>query len=96
MEELFLETKNGNIAIDPQVVKKFNLEKGTLSPFTRNRIVGKHGEYPSETSAEKDPKNNVKTQKPEDEPDGEQNGGVVLTTSEIIDFAQGTDSSTVR
>ena len=90
MEELYLETKNGNIPIDPKVIETFNLEKGTLSPFTRSRIVGKNGEYPKETKAEKDPKNNATTQKPEDGIVETEN--VTFSTSEIIDLAHGEDS----
>jgi hypothetical protein len=89
MEELFIETKDGNIPIDPAIVKRFNLEKGTWSPFTRSRIVGKNGEFPEE----KDSKNNGKNIKAEDTAAETQNGGVVLTTSEVIDFAHGEDSS---
>ena len=92
MEELYIETKNGNVPIDPKVIKKFNLEQGSLSPFTRSRIVDKNGEFPAETATEKDPKNNGTTQKPEDGIVETEN--VQFSTSEIIDLAHGEDSKT--
>lgn len=92
MEELFIETKNGKERIDPGLVQKLNLEKGSLSPFTRSRIVGKNGEFPYETATERDPKNNGRTQKPEDGIVETEN--VTFSTSEIIDLAHGEDSKT--
>lgn len=92
MEKLFVETSGGKSAIDPDVVRKYHLEKGTWSPFLRGRIVGESGDFPAETAAEKDPKNSGNVaDPPENEP-----GGVMLSTSEIIDFAQGSDSTNGR
>ena len=93
MEKLFMETSGGKMEINPEVVRKYHLEKGTWSPFMRSRIVGQTGEFPAETETEKDPKNSGKkiAHPLEDEP-----GGVMLTTSEILDFAQGSDSSNGR
>lgn len=89
MENLYIETKNGRTPIDPELVKKFNLEKGSLTPFTRSPIVGENGDFPPETATEKDPKNSgLKLP----EPDAQES--VMLETSEVIDFAQGTDSHT--
>ena len=93
-EELFMETNQGNIPIEPETVKKFHLEKGTLSPFSRRRIVDRHGDFPAETEAQKDQTNTVKGEKHQKDDEERQNGGVMLTTSEIIDLAHGEDSST--
>ena len=92
MEELYLETNNGNILIDQNIAKKLNLKKGTMSPFTNNRIVGKNGEYISETVTDKDTEKHGL--------DGKEDGivemedGFMVSTSEIIDISHGTDSST--
>lgn len=93
MEELYLETKNGKVPIDPAVAEKLGLEKGTKSPFSRQRIVGPNGEYPQETGIEKDPKNQPLSKSGRAEDDDPLYGGTMLTTSEILDFAQGTDST---
>jgi hypothetical protein len=91
MDKLLLETDNGNVPIDPKVAKKMNLEKGSLSPFTRERILGKNGDFPPETAMEKDPKNSGKVESPAE--NDIKDGGVMLTSSEVIDFAQGADST---
>lgn len=86
MEELFLETKNGNVPINQDMIKKYHLQKGTRSPFTNGRIVGKNGKYVLEK-----PKKKAAFQG-----DGiaEMGNGLALSTSEMIDFTQGADSST--
>jgi len=90
MKKLDIETKNGNIPIDQKIVNKYNLEKGTKSPFTGNRIVGINGEYPLEK-----PKENDVSKLDPDNGDGiaEMDGGLMLSTSEIIDFSEATDST---
>lgn len=91
MEELYIETKNGKTPIEPAVSKKYNLEKGLKTPFTNQKIVNQNGEFPAETDTEKDPQNSGgKSLTPADTDTGSEN--VPLTTSEIIDFSQGTDS----
>jgi hypothetical protein len=96
MEELFLETKKGCIKIDPKLIEKYNLKEGMTSPFTKLRIVDKHGNFFLEGE---------KTSSPDaDEiPTGEgladdeivefKDTGSILSQSEIIDFGEGTDSS---
>ena len=39
MEELFIETKEGNFPINQEIAEEYDLEKGTKAPFTGNRIV---------------------------------------------------------
>ena len=85
MENLYIETSSGRLPIKKEIVEKHHLEKGMLSPFTRSRIVGENGEFPSRVSVVKDK-------------DGAMNGdmeateNVLLSTSEVIDFSQGEDS----
>lgn len=88
MENLYIETQDGRKSIDPKVIEKYKLEKGLISPFSRKPITGKFGEYPSETSIEKDPRNNGGN---DIQDDGE---NVMFSTSEVLDFAQATDSPT--
>ena len=92
MEKLYIETKNGNVPIDPEIAKKFNLEKGTLSPFTRSRIVGKDGEFSKETASNKAAQNHDHPPKSDDGVAETEN--VKFSTSEIIDLAHGEDSPT--
>jgi hypothetical protein len=89
MEDLYLKTEKGDAQIEPGVVRKYNLEKGLYSPFTHQRLVNQNGEFPAELKAEKDPKNTGGKDLGD-----EKEGGVMMSTSEIIDFAQGADSST--
>lgn len=85
MENLYIETDNGNIPIKKEVIEKHKLEKGMISPFTRFRIVGENGEFPFRAAAKKDLKQDTMNADAED---------VMLTASEIIDFSQGADSHT--
>jgi hypothetical protein len=88
MEDLYLRLKNEDSPIDQNIIEKYSLEKGSLSPFTRNRIVDSTGDYSS--VAEKD-------EKPESEENRIQmndlGNPLVLTTAEMIDITQGVDSN---
>lgn len=91
MKNLYIETKNGAVPIDKNIEKKYKLEKGTMTPFTDERILGAGGDFTKEKHDDEAMKNlgNVRKEdgvEPED--------GIMLTTSEIIDFTQGTDSYT--
>lgn len=96
MEELYLETKKGNLPIEQNIIEKYDLNSGTLSPFTQQRIVDVNGEYQREPSYTEDELNKefndmqIKGMKS----DGidQMENGFELSTSEIIDFSQGTDS----
>ncbi|MGI6732626.1 MAG: hypothetical protein ACOX4J_00325 [Anaerovoracaceae bacterium] len=96
MEELYLEMPNGNVPIDPKFVEKYNLQKGMRAPFSRNRIVGAKGEYFIEPSKQEQVRDRGAKKVPFDGfPDDEietMDNGFELSTSEIIDFAQGVDS----
>jgi hypothetical protein len=84
MENLYIETLNGNIQIPRDIVESQRLEKGMLTPFTRFRIVGENGDFP-----QRQVRGNQKDLLNED---SEATENVMLSTSEIIDFSQGMDS----
>lgn len=88
MENLFIENENGKKRIEPKIIEKYKLEKGIISPFTRNHVTNARGEFPDEASVEKNPKNSGGNRMKEDPQT------VVLTQSETLDFAQATDSPT--
>ena len=81
MEKLYIETDNGKIPIPINIAQKLNLKKGMLSPFTCNKIVGENNDS-----------ENPDNEKPLLNEDPEATENVMLSTSEIIDFSQGTDS----
>lgn len=87
MEELYIETKDGKQKIDNNIVEKYDLKKGTLSPFTREPLVDKFGDF----TREELPKEVVSLNQGDDEID-EMENGLLLSTSEILDIAQGVDS----
>ncbi len=99
MEDLYLETKNGKERIDGQTVEKYHLEPGDLSPFTRNRIIGKKGDHQIQTNPDEDSETSIR-QDFDDMPmngiigDGvdQMENGFEFSQSEIIDFSQGVDS----
>lgn len=86
MENLYLETKNGNVPIDPTMVEKYHLKKGVKSPFTNNRIVDKDGDYQVDIATTK------KLNSYPDNEIAEMEYGLSLSTSEMIDIAAGVDS----
>lgn len=95
MEELFIETPKGNVPIDQEFIEKYNLQKGMKTPFSSDRIVGKNGEFFIDPSQQEHVRPYTKTV-PFDgfADDGVEtmDNGFELSTSEIIDFAQGIDS----
>lgn len=87
MEKLYVETKAGNFPIDENIIDKYDLEKGTLSPFTSNRIIDASGDFTKRIP----PQEPVSLRESEGEID-EMENGLMLSTSEMIDIAQGVDS----
>ncbi len=87
MEKLYIETKNGNIPIDKDIIEKYDLKKGTLSPFTNNHILGEDGDFVREDP----PKEKASLNQGDDEIEDMENG-FMISTSEMIDIAQGLDS----
>ncbi|WFR59366.1 hypothetical protein QA584_09830 [Anaerocolumna sp. AGMB13025] len=87
MEELYLETKEGKVKIDDRIAQKYDLKKGTVSPFTQNHIVDKAGEF----KREEPPKKRDSINQGDDEIE-EMENGFYLSTSEMLDIAQGVDS----
>jgi hypothetical protein len=88
MKPLFIETDNGNVPIENKVKEKYNLEKGTTSPFTGERILGKSGDFTKEIHEEPKTLDNIV----KEEGVVENEDGVMLTQSEIIDLSHGEDS----
>lgn len=89
---LYLQTETGRIPIAPEVAEQMGLKAGMISPFTRLPVVEEGGE-------QKPPEERPKAQLPPQTSDAapEDDGvalmdGAALSPSEIIDFAQGTDS----
>lgn len=81
MEELYIQTKSAFMPISSELIKKYSLEKGMISPFSNLRIVGKNGEFPKRNTDEKI------------NGEIEQTENVILTNSEILDFANAADST---
>ena len=101
MKELYLKTDNDLVLIDPKLIEKYNLKEGDLSPYTRQRVVDKNGNYPVINKDDKDKTDTDVSQMPEgegvdDDEIAEFENGLILSQSEIIDFSQGTDSSDER
>lgn len=90
MKDLYIETKNGDIPIEKDIIKKHDLKRGTLSPFTGERIVGKNGDFRPEPVKNESPLDNLIHR---DDGIDEMENGMSLSTSEILDFAEGTDNS---
>lgn len=98
MKELYLELQNGAVKIEDEIIKKYDIKRGAMSPFTRNRIVDENGDFTLDMSLQED--NNGLAHISEEEQRKISNGiveldnGIMLSTSEMIDIAQGVDSST--
>lgn len=84
MDKLFLKTDQETIPLNQNIIEKYHLTAGTLSPFTRYQVVGEHGENYTERHPEEDPSNQTFK---------DRNTEPVFTTSESIDINQGVDSS---
>ena len=90
-EELFLETDWGRLNISRKMTDKYKLRKGDLSPFTCLRIVDADGDAAPEKPREKVSADSGNINVDRDAA-VEQQGGVLLQKSEIIDISQGADS----
>ncbi|HBT63159.1 MAG TPA: hypothetical protein DEB10_00665 [Ruminococcaceae bacterium] len=88
MENLYIETLDGNALIPQDLVIKYHLEKGMFSPFTASKLVGENNDFPLRAEEYKNSRKES-TMLSEHE---EETENVMLSTSEIIDFAQGLDS----
>lgn len=87
MEQLFVETKQGLIPIDKDIAEKHDLKEGTYTPFTHQRIVDENRNFIHEEVEEKN--NSLEN---EDDEVKELENGLMLSTSEMIDIAEGADS----
>lgn len=86
MNELFLQTPYGNLMMDRETAKKYHLEKGSRSPFTGELVVDENGDS---APVPKNAKYNNRT----GDDDNTGDSSRIFTTAEILDIAQGADSS---
>lgn len=99
MEELYLETKNGKKPIDAETTQKYHLKAGDYAPFSGQIITGS---APSESATERRDSEssirqdfyNLAEQGYHDDEIDQMDNGFEFSQSEILDFAQGTDSYT--
>ena len=89
MEDLYLLVNNGKELIEEEIIEKYELTKGTLSPFTKCPIVNEYGEYYKEEKELQDEKTDLSNP---DDAIAEMENGLSLSTSEMLDIAQGVDS----
>lgn len=87
MERLFVETKQERIPIDNAIAEKYELKEGTFTPFTHQRIVDGNGNF---VHKEEDKKK--ASLRNHDDEISEMDYGLTLSTSEMIDIAEGADS----
>ncbi|MEL7647591.1 MAG: hypothetical protein AAGU76_05830 [Sedimentibacter sp.] len=96
MKELFLNTDEGLVPIEEQIVEKYGLKAGTKSPFHRFWIVdknGKKGENKGFGTSSPDADEMPEGEGLEDDEIVEfEETGAIMSQSEIIDFSRGTDS----
>lgn len=88
MDKLYIETETGNLPIHDEITQKYNLQKGDKSPYTGNRIVDRFGDG----TIQKQPEEKHNLSNHEDEIEDLENG-LQLSTSEMIDIADGVDST---
>lgn len=91
MDELRIETASGNFPLLPELIHKYDLRMGRFSPFTGSRITGKNGEFPTLMPKQETEEDAFKKHSQE-EIGVKAEDGIMLTASERIDFALGTDS----
>ncbi len=97
MKELFLKTEDGLQKIDENLIEKYNLVEGKISPFSRYWVVDKNG-----SKGINNPDDDTSSPGLDEMPAGEgleddeivefSETGAILSQSEIIDFSQGTDN----
>jgi hypothetical protein len=91
MEKLYLQTQSGRIPLDPEVVRKYGLRAGMTS--AGSLIVNERGEAPNEKDVHRPASEQYINEQPVIHDEIAQlDNGMTLQTSEMIDFAQATDS----
>ncbi|MGI6732205.1 MAG: hypothetical protein ACOX5F_10020 [Anaerovoracaceae bacterium] len=97
MKELYIEVGNRRVPLDSEIVEKYGLNQGTKSPFTSQNLVGRNGDSTLLTSQDekmiKDSFNHMPFKGIEGEGVDQMENGFQMSQSEILDFAQGTDST---
>jgi len=93
MDRLYLDTKNGKLPIDPGVAEKYNLNRGSKSPYTNDAIVDRTGSAAKAPQAETPGAQlMVNKEKYANDELSEYENGLVLDTAEVLDIAQAADS----
>lgn len=94
MKKLFMETSEGLFPIPEDLINKYNLKSGRISPFNRYRIVDKNGSFELNSTSSSDINKMPAGEGMNDDEIVEFNDtGEILSQSEIIDLGEGTDSS---
>jgi hypothetical protein len=93
MDELYVKTPKGIAPISREIARKYHLKPGAVSPFSGSLVVDARGR----ASAPEPPR---ETLSPDEKPRGDRLDGIAqmdmgleMKTSEMIDFAQGVDST---
>lgn len=92
MEALYLETAWGRETIDPALVEKYHLMAGTRSPFTQQRILDASGKFQMDPGEIESCDSDMPEESYHDDSIDLMQDGFEMSTSEILDFSQGTDS----
>lgn len=90
-QELFIVTGSGRYKIDQELVKKYNLKKGSRTPFSGYLVTDRQGDATNEVPLQEGVKD-IRDPKEEDDPITMDNGAV-LSTAEMLDISQGVDST---
>lgn len=97
MKDLYLEAEGVRIPLDQGVIEKYGLNQGTKSPFSGRSIVGPDGDSTLDVLKKeksiKDSFNKMPFKGIEGEGVDQMENGFQMSQSEILDFAQGTDST---
>ena len=89
-QELFVNIEGNLYKLDPVIVRKYNLKKGSRTPMTGYPIVDAAGDGYKKPQEDQE-KKAFHNPKEDSDPESLDNG-MVLSTAEMIDISQGADS----
>lgn len=92
MDKLFVETDEGKVPVSQEITEKYKLEKGDKTPFTQGVIVDKSGSRNPPRKPEEKHDMNYGHKGKKESGIVQLENGIMLSTSEILDIAQGADS----
>lgn len=90
-QNLFVTIENRQYPIDPFLIEKYQLKKGQETPFSKGIITDANGNAKDVEGLKEQMLNKFNEPKKDDDPPGMENG-MTLSTAEMIDVTQGTDS----